>query len=281
MSSNTQVKMLLYAVSNERRPHVPSPPKVLLQLQRVARDEFAGFGDVVDVVSSDPGLAAQFVHAANNMQRQRRVVSIRDAVSLIGLTGTEALIIQICMDNFFVSNQQQVQTILHREWRRSRAVSQLARYLTVKFIDNADDELASRAQLASLLHNIGALPVLSKASQIFESSELLPGVLDQAIDELGYTSAVQFIDKWRLGTEVKQTVDYWHHNKPLETIESDLQCVIALACAYYDRTARQSDYLKLESRLTASGILPYAGYLDSTESPASKLMPSNKIVRSA
>lgn len=74
---------------------LPSPPRVYLELSRIANDPRSSLGDMGRVIESDPGIGASVLQLANSafFGRMRRMVSIQQAVGHLGVELLKSLVL--------------------------------------------------------------------------------------------------------------------------------------------------------------------------------------------
>lgn len=72
--------------------HLPSPRGVALSIMRMAQDEGVSAEELAHVVKGDPAFVGRLVKAANGMLvRQRPIVSVREAMMVLGITSVRAM----------------------------------------------------------------------------------------------------------------------------------------------------------------------------------------------
>ncbi|MDR2092356.1 MAG: diguanylate cyclase [Azoarcus sp.] len=74
--------------------HLPSPRGVALAVMRMAQDETVSATDLARVIKGDPAFVGRLIKAANGMLfRQRAIVSVREALMVVGLPAVRAMVL--------------------------------------------------------------------------------------------------------------------------------------------------------------------------------------------
>jgi len=72
--------------------HLPSPRGVALSIMRMAQDESVSAEELAHVIKGDPAFVGRLVKAANGvLVRQRPIVSVREALMVLGITSVRAM----------------------------------------------------------------------------------------------------------------------------------------------------------------------------------------------
>ncbi len=192
-------------------------------------EEDAGIKEISEVVASELAIAAKVLHVANTAfySRNRTVSSVQDAVSLLGMKATSAIVLAIeTSDTFGVPPWLDVDE-LHRH---SMAVAQAASRI-------APRKLAADALLAGMLHDVGQLLIASdfptRGQQTFELAR------DTGIDSaqaerdvFGFdhaSIAAYLVRLWHLDEAIAVAVEHHH----LRSLESRSELDLALFSAEF------------------------------------------------
>lgn len=129
---------------------VPTLPAIVVQALKVMQDPASDAKAVQDVIARDPAISAKILRVANSafFGYSRRVSTIADAVSLLGFTNVQGMIIGVGAFDAFRTERLN----LKRFWKHSIATATAARYLAPK-VNCAADE----AFTAGILHDVGKL----------------------------------------------------------------------------------------------------------------------------
>lgn len=138
---------------------VPSMPQVVSRFLEIMQDPSFDYGDLVKVLSVDPGTVSEILRLVNSalFGLRKKVVSLRQAVTLLGPKRTRSLL----LGRFLVDTLSQKQVAgldMSYFWRRSLAASVVAS----RFTETIRPRLREEAFIAALLADIG-IPILAEA----------------------------------------------------------------------------------------------------------------------
>jgi diguanylate cyclase (GGDEF)-like protein len=136
---------------------LPSAPAVVMQVLNLSQDPDIGTARIAEAISRDPALAAKILRVANSAWcgLQRKVVTINQAVSLLGVNGTMSMAISFALVQGLKKISGKFDSNFY--WRRS-ATSAVAALSIGAFIRPPNRE---ELFVAGLLQDIGML-VLSE-----------------------------------------------------------------------------------------------------------------------
>lgn len=184
---------------------LPSVPEVVIKLQRTLADENVNNETVVLVVGAEPVLAGKLMNMANSAALNasgRKIADLRTAVARVGFN-----IVRSAALTFAVEQLRKVEEFQHLRgplddlWKNSVQVAALCHVLARRFTSLNGDA----ALLAGLMHNVGRIYILTRASQN-------PALI---ADRLTYNSMVRdwhanvgkaVLENWRVAEEIVEAV---------------------------------------------------------------------------
>jgi HD-like signal output (HDOD) protein len=199
MAAENALLIILIEKINNDTLVLPTLPAVALKVRRAADNPDINLGGMADVVSQDPSLSARMVKISNSayLGRSIKVTSIQQAVTRIGLRQIKNIATALAMEQLFVSKNEIVKEYMSRIWAdtieivaNSMAVLQVHTKQTKNRALNLDSMM-----LASLVHNIGVLPILTEAERhadVFAN----PTFLDVAIEKLASQIGARIMTEW-------------------------------------------------------------------------------------
>lgn len=222
-------------------PRLPSLPSIAARLLEVTKSADSTVDDVVDVVKSDPALAAKIVRTANspNYGLSRNVTSIAQAASLLGRSKVTTLVL-----TFSLSDESRTGSITKeydRYWLHSLVSATAAEHLEEKLRKPNFDGF-----LVGLLSDIGQLAILKANPMNYSSILMLANeeslaILDIEDEYLGFNHidvGVKLIEKWKLPEELTIGLKYHHATlselKALPDRERDIAGISAFATKVAD-----------------------------------------------
>ena len=182
---------------------IPSMPEIVLQLQRLLRDENCTLETLGRAVQVDVGLSAYLINIANSPVYRTlvKVEDVESAIRMIGMSAFSTLLNSYALQMVIDKRQLQARPLLRETWKASgyRAAIAAAIARRIKGIDE------NRALLAGLLQDIGLLTVLMKVPQ-----DQLQGLTAQAshreMDEYGVKVGAVIASKWLLDDELTDVI---------------------------------------------------------------------------
>jgi HD-like signal output (HDOD) protein len=210
---------------------LPGFPEVVLRVRRVLADERVSAEKVARVIGAEPLLATRLLRVANSAALNatgKGVSDLRTAISRVGLDTVRSTTIAFAVHQLRLApSLHGIEKPLETLWQRSVLVAShcyvLARRLGVGNPDTA--------MLAGLLHGIGRLYILTRASR---HRALFADVATyQAIERdwhLGF--AVALLEHWKIADEiitaVRNSEDFAREPAPLPAVSDVLVAAILM-----------------------------------------------------
>jgi HD-like signal output (HDOD) protein len=190
---------------------VPSLPDVAVRLRRALQQEIS-ITEAVKIINLDPVISSKLIQVVNSpiYRTHNPITSNHAAIFRLGLKTTQNLVTTISLYNLFHSSNQRLNDRIQQIWKESIQVASLSYTLASlgnKF--NADEAL-----LAGLIHNIGALPIITYAENL-GTDHYTEKELDQTIAVLQGLLGVFILKKWHF-PECLQNIPAhsgnWYHD---------------------------------------------------------------------
>lgn len=194
---------------------LPSLPEVAMETCRVMDDKNCDIAMLAKVVSRDIAIAAKLVKAANSpiYYGKESIETCERALFRLGMNATRQLVLTFSARELFKAKSGPLKKRMQLLWEHSTEVAAICRVLA-KRIGGFDPE---QAQLAGLLHDIGAVPIVSYAQSQPDLSKD-PEVLDGLIDVLRKEIGGRMLKSWNfpapLIAVVTQAEDWWRDSEP-------------------------------------------------------------------
>ena len=172
---------------------LPTLPEVALQLRDEVERENANAATIARMVANDAALSARLLQVANSpLYRGRNEIdSIQQAVTRLGLKMVRSLVVSLAMKQIFQATSDALDRQFRSIWDDSLQVAAISRVLA----HNVPELEKEQAMLGGLIHNIGALPILTKVDEHcgFSANE---GTIVRLIDELAPTIGARILRHW-------------------------------------------------------------------------------------
>ena len=183
---------------------LPTLPEVALKVRDTLEDEESSLLDVAKIISSDAALAARMIQVSNSplLRANRSIETVEAAVSRMGGNMIRNLVTSMVMEQMFQATSEVTDKRLRHIWEHSTEVAAISHALASQFTKLQPDQ----ALLAGLIHDIGALPILTRAE---EYPDLLEdeAMLDRIIASTHTTIGAEILRKWNFPTELIAVVE--------------------------------------------------------------------------
>lgn len=191
---------------------LPTLPEVAMRVQEVVGRSDASLKQVAEVIGQDAAISARIIKVANSALYSRGVPAenISSAVSRIGLVQIKAIATSVAMEQLFISTNEMVWEVMDEVWRTSIDVTAAACAMLQMYKKRhpSSDLNIDTLTLAGLVHNIGALPVLTEAEaqpHLFTSIDQLRALVRKMQGPLGRA----VLKSWDFAPEVMEVVERW------------------------------------------------------------------------
>jgi len=155
----------LAAELNKGQLKLPSFPEAALLIRKALDDESCTTERLARIAASDQVLAGRLVHLANSALLQRgaeRATDLRTAIQRLGFAMVRNAAISVAMEQILQAKAHGASVVAMKAlWRTSTRVAALS-YVVAKHCTQLNPD---EAFLAGLLHNIGKLYVLIRATE--------------------------------------------------------------------------------------------------------------------
>lgn len=191
--------------------HVPSLPDVALRLRSALQKDIS-IADAVKILNLDSVIASKLIQVANSpiYRGTSPITSSHDAVNRLGFKTTQNLVTSISLHQLFRSRNRQLNAIIQTLWKQSIQIASLSHTLaSLTRKVNADEAL-----LAGLIHNIGALPIVTFAESM-DISRYTEQELAATIDCLQGLLGAHILKKWHFPDSFQQiplNTAHWYYD---------------------------------------------------------------------
>ena len=205
---------------------LPTLAPVAVEVLRLADDDTASLEGIADVISNDPGLAAQILKVANSAMYGMggEVASLKRAASILGLRTVKLLSLSFAVVASTGGDANDAVI-----WRRTLAASAIGQTIAHRF----ERRLVDETFIAGLLANVGRLALMKQPSYAGAIAGA-GGWLDTADEEAmfgttGDLVTAEILSGWGLPTQLSDAIA--HRAKPSEAdgIVRQLACFLHVA----------------------------------------------------
>ena len=211
---------------------LPTLPEVALRVRDAVDDENSSIVGISRVIATDAALSARLIQVANSplMRATQEIESLEMAVNRLGLKLVRDMVISMVMEQMFQATSELTDMKLRQVWEHSTLVAAISHTLAAQFTKLQPQQ----ALLAGLVHDIGILPIITKAEdypELLEDEATLNRIIDKLHGKIGYA----ILKAWNFPADLMRV--------PLE--HEDLQ-----------RNSEQVDYSDV---VTVANLQSYAG----------------------
>ncbi|MBL3589863.1 MAG: HDOD domain-containing protein [gamma proteobacterium endosymbiont of Lamellibrachia anaximandri] len=183
----------IFKAIDEHRLTLPTLPEVALRVRDAVESEDSTAQQIAKIVATDAALSARLLQVANSpLYRGRNPIdNLQMAVARLGTRLVRSLVVSLIMQQIFQATCDILDKRFRQLWEESVQIAAISRVLaqSLKHLDR------EQAMLAGLIHNIGALPVLTMAEH---SPELISDQeeLDRVIEALSPRIGKRILEDW-------------------------------------------------------------------------------------
>ncbi|MCC5451416.1 HDOD domain-containing protein [Rheinheimera sp. UJ51] len=226
---------------------LPTLPEIALRVRQRADDASVSLAQMAEVISQDPSLTARMMKVANSafMGRSIKVSTLNQAVTRIGLSQIKNIATAMAVEQLFISQYKQVQQHLDKLWQDNVQVAAIA-VACLKAYQTVNKQCTLSADvmtLCALVHNIGALAVITEAErhpEVFGHPIFLTSVIDKAAPYI----SVKVLKAWGFDDELQRAAKTWRVCKASPELDyTDFIRLAAVARGYYKSTEEQHQLL--------------------------------------
>lgn len=193
---------------------LPSLPEVALKIRQLAEDPDVNLNKMAEMISHDPALSARIMKIANSafVGRGIHVNTLHQATTRIGLRYIKNVVTAMAMEQLFVSKSALIKNQMDKVWAQTLELTAFALTAMQEYNSNFKftDVNFDTMTLAGLLHNIGALPILTEAEkqlELFGNEQFI----NETIATISSPISVNIMRSWGFGEEMIQVAEHWNN----------------------------------------------------------------------
>ena len=165
---------------------LPTLPEVALRVRDAVESDTADAATIARMVGSDAALSARLLQVANSAlyRGSQEIDSINQAVTRLGMRQVRSLVVGLAMKQIFQATSDALDRQFRTIWDDSLQVAAISRVLANSVPGLENDQ----AMLGGLIHNIGALPILTKVDEHwgFDADDaVIAALIDDLAPEIG------------------------------------------------------------------------------------------------
>ncbi|MFC1602814.1 HDOD domain-containing protein [Pseudomonadota bacterium] len=178
---------------------IPCMPDIAIRISKAVNNPNTTSTDIARIIQMDPALAARIIHVVNSplYASRHRIDNCPDAVTRLGRATTRSLVLSFILKNLFRTKHTILRDRMSELWAHSRKVAAVCHVLA-RLGSKLDPD---RAMLAGLIHDIGAVPILSAAKD-YPNLIDNPELLDKTVNRLQAQVGALVLQEWNFMDEL-------------------------------------------------------------------------------
>jgi len=246
---------------------LPTLPEVALKVRQAADDPEVNLNHMSNIIGQDPALALGMIKVANSalLGRSVKIETVSQAVTRIGLSQIKSISTAMALEQVFVSENEVVAMHMKKSWHKTIDIASVAISLMSFYLKNNKHTplTLDTITIASLVHNIGVLPILTEAEnhpEIFAE----PTFLQQAINKLSGKIGGSVTRAWGFSDELTLLAESW---SDLSVLPKEVHYLdfIRAGAIYHNVFKSESTQEVLLNSYVKKGLLPDVDFMKSDE----------------
>ncbi|CAK0770557.1 HDOD domain-containing protein [Gammaproteobacteria bacterium] len=171
------------------RVTLPTLPEISLRVKKVVENERSTVAQIARIVVTDAVLCIRLLRLANSALYRSRipVKNVQEAISRVGMSQVHNVVNALVMEQIYLTaSLKALRPHLTRLWTHSTRVAAISMVLAHRYTKLSPDQ----AMLGGLIHDVGILPILSRAEgypSLFNNPEALSAVIADLHGDVGHT----------------------------------------------------------------------------------------------
>ena len=184
---------------------LPSVPDIVIRLQQALSDDNVTNDTIVRVIGSEPMLAGRLLTMANSVALNtsgRKIADLPTAVARVGFNIVRSAALSFAVEQLRkASEYRHLEKQLDALWKDSVQIAALCHVIARRFSSlNGDTAL-----LAGLMHNVGRIYILTRASQ-YPTLTADPLTFNSIVRDWHANVAKALLENWKVADEIVDAV---------------------------------------------------------------------------
>tara|TARA_R110002074_G_scaffold228259_2_gene399994 strand:+ start:203370 stop:204617 length:1248 start_codon:yes stop_codon:yes gene_type:complete len=234
---------LYYEVSIEMQAgklELPSIPEMAFKVQKAISDPDISSDNIAKIAQQDPAITAQLIKVANSplYRAREKIEALPPAITRLGLKAIGNLITSFTMRMVFKAKTKDIKNLIAKLWLHSRDVAGICAVMAKK-LKGFD---ADKAMLAGLVHDIGAIPILTHADQ---HPNLMNNIkeVEQTLEKLTPIIGKMVLEKWNFtGDFIEIAIDAENWDRTTDQPANYVDLIIVAQLLNFRNTPQKDDY---------------------------------------
>jgi len=219
---------------------LPSIPETAVKVRSAVSDPNITSEKIAKITLQDPAITAQLIKVANSplFRGRERIEALPLAITRLGLQAISNLITSFTMRMVFNAKTKDIKNLISMLWLHSRDVAGICAVIAKKLKGFDPD----KAMLAGLVHDIGAIPILTHADKHPNLTQNTQEVKD-TLEKLTPVIGKMVLEKWNFTedfVELATNANHWQRKTDQPANYTDL--VIVAQLLSYRNTPLQNNH---------------------------------------
>ncbi|MFC1747284.1 HDOD domain-containing protein [Pseudomonadota bacterium] len=185
---------------NNNRLNLPTLPEIAMKVRKMVQDPNTSAAQISVVIGSDPALSAKLLQVSNSAlyRGTQQIENVQHAITRLGSNVVRNIVTGIVMAQLYQPpGNKYINQRLKGLWLHSTKVAAISHVMARQHTKLKPDQ----AMLGGLIHDIGAIPVFSEASNIPELLED-ENLLNRIVYKLHNLVGTSILDEWNFPQEL-------------------------------------------------------------------------------
>ena len=223
---NQFIDVIIADIANNKL-EFPTLPEVALRVRKLVEDPNTNTMQVSKVLSTDPALTSSILKVANSaiFAGMPKVENVNAAVSRLGLALIRNMVTCVVMKALYQPKlSPTIKRLMANQWKHSTRVAAYSHALSKPFSHLRSDQ----AMLAGLIHDIGALPIITRAEKYPEIISN-PAKLLAVINKLHCDIGKIILEAWNFPQEMIDVAGQHEDLNRIGSVNVEYVDIVAIA----------------------------------------------------
>lgn len=194
---------------------LPTLPDVALSISKQLSDNNVNMDTLISQIQRDTALSARIIKYANTaaIRGHKPITSISQATIRIGLSPLKKIITAFAIEQVYFAKDIDIAIHLSNIWNNTRDIAIRTAAMSRLLSDDSKESVCENTLfLIALVHNIGALTILSevdKQSVLKGEQNIDKGVLNSVTNAMSVTVTNRILSSWHFPTEIIYIATHW------------------------------------------------------------------------
>lgn len=175
------------------RLQLPTLPQLAIKINRAIVSDQISTKKLAKMISADPAMSARLIQVSNSalVRGDKNIDNVKTAVTRMGTGSVQNVVTAFLVKQLFSAKHIVLKKQLAKIWQHSTHVAAISHILASVCSDVSPEE----AMMAGLMHDIGKLPIIAKATKIPNLDKNM-GIVEAVLAKLHTTLGATIMSTW-------------------------------------------------------------------------------------